>query len=108
MLAAARSVLREVRGLPARSSAGKPATAADTAQHARKAVAVEADDDRAAHVEARRDEVDDTRRQRQGPTVFVDAAEGSEADDELEQSGRHLSKAERKRLRKLSRMSQAA
>ncbi len=108
MLAAARSVLREVRGLPARSSAGKPATAADTAQNARKAAAVEADDDRAAPVEVRRDEVDDTRRQRQGHTVFVDAAEGSEADDDLEQSGRHLSKAERKRLRKLSRMSQAA
>jgi hypothetical protein len=108
MLAAARSVLREVRGLPARSSAGKPATAADTAQNARKAAAVEADDDRATPVEVRRDEVDDTRRQRQGQTVFVDAAEGSEADDDLEQSGRHLSKAERKRLRKLSRMSQAA
>jgi hypothetical protein len=108
MLAAARSVLREVRGLPARSSAGKPATAADTAQNARKAVAVEADNDRATPVEPHRDEVDDTRRQRQGPTVFVDAAEGSEADDDLEQSGRHLSKAERKRLRKLSRMSQAA
>jgi len=108
MLAAARSVLREVRGLPARSSAGKPATAADTAQNARKAATVEADDDRATPVEVRRDEVDDTRRQRQGQTVFVDAAEGSETDDDLEQSGRHLSKAERKRLRKLSRMSQAA
>jgi hypothetical protein len=108
MLAAARSVLREVRSLPARSSAGKPAAAADTAQNARKAAAVEADDDRATPVEARRDEVDDTRRQRQAPTVFVDTAEGSEADDDLEQSGRHLSKAERKRLRKLSRMSQAA
>jgi hypothetical protein len=108
MLAAARTVLREVRGLPARSSAGKPATAADTALNARKAVAVEADDDRATPVEAHRDEDDDTRRQRQGHTVFVDAAEGSEAEDDLEQSGRHLSKAERKRLRKLSRMSRAA
>ena len=108
MLAAARSVLREVRGLPARSSAGKPATAADTAQSARKAVAVEARDDEANPVETRRDEDDDARRQRHGHTVFVDAAEGSEADDDLEQSGRHLSKAERKRLRKLSRMSQAA
>ena len=107
MLAAARSVLREVRGLPARSSAGKPATEANTAQDARKAAAVEADDDRATPVETRRDE-DDARRQRHGHTVFVDATEGSEADDELEQSGRHLSKAERKRLRKLSRMSQAA
>ena len=107
MLAAARTVLREVRGLPARSSAGKPATVADTAQNARKAAAVEADDDRATPVETHRDE-DDARRQRQGHTVFVDAADGSEADDDLEQSGRHLSKAERKRLRKLSRMSQAA
>jgi hypothetical protein len=108
MLAAARSVLREVRGLPARSSAGKPVTGANTAQNARKAAAIEADDDRTTPVEARRDEDDDARRQRQGHTVFVDSAEGSEADDDLEQSGRHLSKAERKRLRKLSRMSQAA
>jgi hypothetical protein len=108
MLAAARSVLREVRGLPARSSAGKPATAADTARNSSEAAAAEADDDRATPVEARRDEVADISRQRQGHTVFVDAVEGSEADDDLEQSGRHLSKAERKRLRKLSRMSQAA
>jgi hypothetical protein len=110
MLAAARSVLREVRGLPARPAAGRASTAADTALNARKSAATtasEADDDADA-VSPRRNEDDDTRSQRQGHTEFVDAADGSDADEDLEQSGRHLSKAERKRLRKLSRMSRAA
>jgi hypothetical protein len=110
MLAAARSVLREVQGLPARRAAGKPSTAADVASNTRKAAATAASesDDEADAVATRRNEDDDTRGQRQGHTVFVDAADASEADDDLEQSGRHLSKAERKRLRKLSRMSRAA
>jgi len=110
MLAAARSVLREVRGLPARPAAGKASTAADPAPNARKSATTtgsEADDESDA-VSPRRNDDDDTRSQRQGQTVFVDAADGSDADDDLEQSGRHLSKAERKRLRKLSRMSRAA
>ena len=110
MLAAARSVLREVRGLPARPAAGKASTAADTAPNARKSAATTASevDDEADAVSPRRKEDDDTHSQRQGHTEFVDAADGSDADDDLEQSGRHLSKAERKRLRKLSRMSRAA
>jgi hypothetical protein len=39
--------------------------------------------------------------------VFTDTDE-ADADEAVEQSGRHLSKAERKRLKKLARMSRAA
>ena len=114
MLAAARSVLREVRGLPAGEAARKPANSVDTAQNTRKAAAstaastaaAEADDEADA-AEPRRDQDDAPRRQPHGHTVF-DPADASDADDEVEQSGRHLSKAERKRLKKLSRMSRAA
>jgi len=114
MLAAARSVLREVRGLPAGEAAGKPANSADTAQNTRKTAAstaastaaAEADDEADAS-EPRHDQDDAPRRQPHGHTLF-DPADVSDADDEVEQSGRHLSKAERKRLKKLSRMSRAA
>jgi hypothetical protein len=110
MLAAARSVLREVRGLPVRPAAGKPSASADSAQNIRKATAStaanEADDN--ADADPSRDDDDDTHSRRHGQTVFVDGADASEADDEFGQSGRHLSKAERKRLKKLARMSRAA
>ena len=46
--------------------------------------------------------------QRHGQTAFVVAADTPEADEDFDQSGRHLSKAERKRLKKLARMSRAA
>jgi len=103
-------VLREVLGLPARTIAGRPSTAADTAANTRRAAAPAASeaDDPADAVSPRRNEDDDTRSQQQGHTEFVDAADAPESDEDLEQSGRHLSKAERKRLRKLSRMSRAA
>jgi len=104
MLAAARSVLREVRGLPVCTASDTGATAATPAQTARKAAAnaFEADD------VSGRDEGDAPHGQRRGQTEFVDAADTPESDEDFDQSGRHLSKAERKRLRKLSRMSRAA
>lgn len=94
MVAAARSVIREVRGLPARQPARRQAADATAAKKAAEAVADDAsarpgrgdDEDAAGQV-----------------TAYVD---GSEADDDGE--GRHLSKAERKRLRKLARMNRAA
>ncbi len=95
MLAAARSVIREVRGLPARQPARRQATTPTEVAGGRKATEpAEAsvqpgggdDDEVAGHV-----------------TAYVD---GSESDDDGE--GRHLSKAERKRLRKLARMNRAA
>lgn len=108
MLAAARSVLREVRGLPVRTASDtaseNSATAATPAQTTRKAAgnAIEP-----AAVSGR-DEGDAPHDQRHGQTEFVDAAETPESDEDFDQSGQHLSKAERKRLRKLSRMSRAA
>ncbi len=108
MLAAARSVLREVRGLPVRTASDTAsehgATAATPAQTTRKAAAnaIETDD------MSGRDEGDAPHDQRHGQTEFVDAAETPESDEDFDQSGQHLSKAERKRLRKLSRMSRAA
>ena len=108
MLAAARSVLREVHGLPARTSSDKPSASADATQSTRKATAAaaEADDDREAAAHRRHET--DTRSQRHGETEFVDSVDAADADEDFEQSGRHLSKAERKRLRKLARMSRAA
>lgn len=104
MLAAARSVLREVRGLPVRVASDDASTVATPAQTTRKAAAnaIETDD------ASGRDEGDAPHSQRHGQTEFVDAADAPEADEDFEQSGRHLSKAERKRLKKLARMSQAA
>jgi hypothetical protein len=104
MLAAARSVLREVRGLPVRATSDHASTAATPAQTTRKAAAnaIETDDVSGG------DEGDAPHGQRHGQTEFVDAADTPETDEDFEQSGRHLSKAERKRLKKLARMSRAA
>ena len=108
MLAAARTVLREVRGLPVRTASDKAsengATAATPAQTTRKAAANAIE---TADVSGR-DEGDAPYGQRHGQTEFVDAADTPESDEDFDQSGQHLSKAERKRLRKLSRMSRAA
>jgi hypothetical protein len=113
MLAAARSVLREVRGLPIRAVGRKalPATAATqvAAKPLASTAASERDDD-AEEVRSSRDdhEDDDSHSQFDGQARFVDGEDASDSDDEVGQSGRHLSKAERKRLKKLARMSRAA
>jgi hypothetical protein len=112
MLAAARSVLREVRGLPARKATDKQSiresTAVTPTQTPRKAAATAESLDESAANQSRGDEDDDPVGQDHGHTEFVDGVDAADAEDDLEQSGRHLSKAERKRLRKLARMSRAA
>lgn len=110
MLAASRSVLREVHGLPARKAGEKPTTPAEPAQTSRRSAAAAsiAEQDDAHHDTPLRDDEDDTRRPRPGRTEFVDGGDAAEADGDFESSDRHLSKAERKRLRKLARMSRAA
>ena len=110
MLAAARSVLREVRGLPVRHATEKQSTKAPVgvaAAHAsRKATAGETDTVTA--LLPRGDGNEGTRSQDGGYTEFVDGGDAADGDEDFEQSGRHLSKAEKKRLRKLARMSRAA
>jgi hypothetical protein len=108
MLAAARSVLREVRGLPVRAASDRASKAATPVQTSRKAAANAIESDDESDDVSRRDEDDAPHGQRHGQTEFVDAADAIEADEDFEQSGRHLSKAERKRLKKLARMSRAA
>jgi hypothetical protein len=93
MLVAARSVIREVRGQCGR--AAKP-----DAGRNRTAVAAPATDTGAdANADGRDRESGDEQASSGDETVYVD---GSEHDN------RHLSKAERKRLRKLARMNGAA
>jgi hypothetical protein len=100
MLAAARSVIREVRGLPVRkpsairTAAAKPARAeqAATAQRRREEQVVEEDED---------EETPDF-------TAVEDQSDESAFTDGSESEHRHLSKAERKRLKKLARMREAA
>ena len=101
MLAAARSVIREVRGIPARQATRKQPLAMSDAASAKKPTAVLADESDSSSPHGQDADDDDPR----GATAYVD---GSEADDDGEASGRHLSKAERKRLRKLARMNRAA
>jgi hypothetical protein len=98
MLTAARSVIREVRGLPVRKpaadrGAGKPARAeqAAAAHRRREEQVEEAEDDETPDFTSADEESDET--------AFTD---GSEPEH------RHLSKAERKRLKKLARMREAA
>ncbi|MFM7206116.1 MAG: hypothetical protein ACKO4T_05525 [Planctomycetaceae bacterium] len=97
MLAAARSVIREVRG---QCGVKKPkvATPAKPAKSEARKPEEHADDDEPADV------TDDE------PAVASSAAEDSETEytDGSEQEHRHLSKAEKKRLRKLARMNGAA
>jgi hypothetical protein len=103
MLAAARSVIREVRGLCGPAAEKTPRkTRAERRQEARAAAAAKADEVSPA--------ADDDEDQPEEELIFQEAdaedpaasasdfVDGSEADD------RHLSKAERKRLRKLARM----
>jgi hypothetical protein len=112
MLAAARSVLREVRGLPVRKATDKQSTRESTggtpAQTPRKPAATAESLDESATRQTRDDEDDDPVGQEHGHTEFVDGADAADTEDDFEQSGRHLSKAERKRMRKLARMSRAA
>jgi len=94
MLTAARSVIREVRGLAARREPRKSREAATRQRPATTADTAKAPTPSRADAESQ----DDDRRNNEAATVeFVD---GSESD-------RRLSKAERKRLRKLERMQAA-
>lgn len=93
MLVAARSVIREVRG-----EAGGGRTKPRPSESARRfatPVPDAADDD----PQARAWQADDE-------SASTDYTDGSDVDEERE--SRHLSKAERKRLRKLARMNRAA
>ena len=138
MLAAARSVLREVRGLPARTAASTESVSSESDQAMRKTSAAPrtvSDDQNAVERRSRNTvshasshasnhdeddgDGDDGRGQARcgearcgetgfGETGFGETADESEADDEAGQSGRHLSKSERKRLKKLARMGRAA
>jgi len=133
MLAAARSVLREVRGLPARTVTTKESASSESDEGLRKTSAAPRtlSDDRDAaerrsrntashasshasnHDEDDADGDDGRGEARFGEagfreTGFGETADESEADDEAGQSGRHLSKSERKRLKKLARMGRAA
>lgn len=104
MLAAARSVIREVRGLtiavPARRSKRKQAAAdsardqAEGRQDDADAAEAVADEDSDGYRSADDDE-DSSTAEDGGGTEFVDGSDGG---------GRRLSKSERKRLRKLARM----
>jgi hypothetical protein len=105
MLAAARSVIREVRGLSS-PAAERPArkTRAERKQEPRAAAAALAEAD-----DAGRDEQEDD--QPEEELIFEEPQDsdetGSGSDgfvDGSEQEYRHLSKAERKRLKKLARM----
>lgn len=98
MLTASRSVIREVRGLPAR----KPVAERAAAKPAR------ADDSAAAH--RRREERQDAEEVDDAPdfTLADEAADDTAFTDGSEPEHRHLSKAERKRLKKLARMREAA
>ncbi|MFM9196780.1 MAG: hypothetical protein ACKOWG_13760, partial [Planctomycetia bacterium] len=101
-------VLREIRGLSGRSSPRreKASPVRETAQSGRSH-AEEAGED-VAERETGREAFDDGHDSRQEEPVVFEAADGSDADDEGERAGRHLSKAERKRLKKLARMGRAA
>jgi hypothetical protein len=99
MLAAARSVLREVKGL-ARRSAAKPRTKTAARSGRDGDVAPAAADDNADDVIFEEQPAEDA------------GAEGDETDDTAyvdgsEQDTRHLSKAERKRLKRLARMNRS-
>ena len=114
MLAAARSVIREVRGLPIRRESR--ATHGPATQPAAKTptAAVEPSCRRVPTSDAGRDrEADEPRAARIGVVRGADGpgvdGDGALADDDAgDPAGRHLSKAERRRLRKLSRMNHAA
>lgn len=98
MLAAARSVIREVRGL-CRPAADQPArkTRAERKQEARAAAAADVVEDQDED-QPEEELIFEEDRAAESETHGSDFTDGSEADS------RHLSKAERKRLRKLARM----
>lgn len=94
MLTAARSVIREVRGLPIR----KPAADTAATKPARSA----------APSPRRRDEEEEEQQEAPDFTMHDEASEDTAFTDGSEPEQRHLSKAERKRLKKLARMREAA
>jgi hypothetical protein len=94
MLAAARSVIREVRGLPAR----KPAADRGDAKPARAA----------ASASRRREEEEEEQEETPDFTMQDESSDDTAFTDGSETEHRHLSKAERKRLKKLARMREAA
>lgn len=103
MFAAARSVLREVLGLSQAGDQRRRVEAARRGQRSGGAPAVSVP----ATVEAERrssDPADEPPPAAVEETVFID---GDEEDDELS-PGRRLSKAERRRLKKLARLGRAA
>jgi len=101
MLAAARSVIREVRGLPNQRET-RPAAPAAAPQPASARTSAAAEPSRREPDRGHAANAED----RAVPLGFVDGSEAE--DDESDPAGRHLSKAERKRLRKLARMQRAA
>lgn len=114
MLAAARSVVREVRGLPAREASGRGlpvAASTPTIPKTIASVAASEQDDEAEDIRSSRDDHeddDDSRSPSYDQQRFVDGEDASDSDDEVGNAGRHLSKSERKRLKKLARMGRAA
>jgi len=106
MLAAARSVLREVRGLPARTVSSKAATA-KPAKPVASTTIPDRDDGTAEDGSSQDDHEDlESRPHLHDQTRYVDGEDAS--DDEADLSERRLSKSERKRLKKLARMGRAA
>jgi len=109
MLAAARSVLREVRGLPTTASKQTP-----TKQTNPKPAASETRPERDENAEegriSRDTHEDDNESGDSWPEqhTFIDGEDASDSDDEVGNAGRRLSKSERKRLKKLARMGRAA
>jgi hypothetical protein len=101
VLAAARSVIREVRGESARSQ--QPRKRAESAAHTTRATAVKSTEpdpwpESGSNEAESADAADE-------PGYTGDFTDGS---DDEERPSRHLSKAERKRLKKLARMNRAA
>ena len=105
MLVAARSVIREVRGESATTVAAGSAVKKPQAQ-ARQAAAAEESEPAAAGRRVDRQPIALARTEETSAdeeTAFVDGS-----DQESETDMRHLSKSERKRLKKLARMNRAA
>jgi len=106
MLAAARSVIREVRGLPTRKEPRRETAAPAAARAARSPAQSPSDDD--SERDDSTTEEEDGHRLAAGTIAYTDGSDSADAEDEGDQAGRHLSKAERKRLKKLARMNRAA
>lgn len=105
VLAAARSVIREVRGETGRVA--KPRKQPDAAQTAARTAAAAAAQPLHLRHEQDRDEPTTTEDdESDGGYTSGDFTDGSDAEDD--RATRHLSKAERKRLKKLARLNRVA